>query len=65
MTRTVEEAEGLRWGSVGKLVGGCEVRIVDVDSGVSLGPNKRGELWVKGPIVMKGEIICQNNYSEF
>lgn len=44
------------WGSVGKLTGNCEARIVDPDTGVALPPGNQGELWIKGPIVMKGKI---------
>ena len=33
---------------------GTACRIVDVDSGKDAGPGKEGEIWVKGPQVMKG-----------
>ncbi|CAM8896919.1 unnamed protein product [Rhodiola kirilowii] len=56
VTRAVGLEESLRWGSAGKLVGSCEVKIVDTESGVALGPNQRGELWIRGPIVMKGYV---------
>ncbi len=41
-------------GSIGLLVGGTECQIVDPDSGAVLGPGQAGELWVRGPQVMKG-----------
>jgi long-chain acyl-CoA synthetase len=40
-------------GSVGKCVPGAEVRIVD-DDGKTLGRETVGEIWLKGPMVMKG-----------
>jgi acyl-CoA synthetase (AMP-forming)/AMP-acid ligase II len=41
-------------GSVGPLVPNTECRVVDLETGADLGPNQRGELWVRGPQVMKG-----------
>ncbi len=48
-----------RWGihkpgSSGLPIPGCEVRIVELDTGQDLSPNKVGELWVKNPGVVKG-----------
>lgn len=43
-----------RTGSCGLTLPNCEVRIVDPESGRSLGPGQRGELWIRGPIVMRG-----------
>ncbi|CAN5316189.1 4-coumarate--CoA ligase family protein [soil metagenome] len=47
-------AGGERLGSVGPLVPGTEGRIVDPDSGEDLGAERTGELWVRGPQVMRG-----------
>lgn len=44
----------LRRGSVGFLVPGLEARIVDPDSGRDLGVGERGEIWLRGPNVMRG-----------
>lgn len=41
-------------GSIGSLVPNTEAKVVDVDSGKELGPNERGEIWVRGPQIMKG-----------
>ncbi|KAJ3185701.1 hypothetical protein HDU85_001055 [Gaertneriomyces sp. JEL0708] len=41
-------------GSIGKLVPGVAARIVDPDTGKDCKVNERGELWVRGPNVMKG-----------
>jgi long-chain acyl-CoA synthetase len=42
-----------RAGSVGKLVPGAQVKIVD-DGGKTLGTDQEGEIWLKGPMIMKG-----------
>lgn len=41
-------------GSVGSVISGMELRIVDVDSGRTCGPHEKGELTVRGPTIMKG-----------
>lgn len=41
-------------GSVGYCLPNTECMIVDYTSGVELGPNEEGEIWVRGPQVMKG-----------
>jgi acyl-CoA synthetase (AMP-forming)/AMP-acid ligase II len=41
-------------GSVGVLVPGTECKIVDPASGEVCGPGRDGELWMRGPQVMKG-----------
>ncbi|HZP85253.1 MAG TPA: AMP-binding protein [Burkholderiales bacterium] len=41
-------------GSVGKVWPNMEARIVDLDTGNDLGPDARGELWMRGPNVMVG-----------
>ncbi|KAK6123704.1 hypothetical protein DH2020_042553 [Rehmannia glutinosa] len=43
-----------RYGSVGRLCENMEAKIVDPESGESLPPGKRGELWLRGPAIMKG-----------
>ena len=40
--------------SVGQAVPNTEFRIVDVQSGDDLPPGERGEIWIRGPQVMKG-----------
>jgi acyl-CoA synthetase (AMP-forming)/AMP-acid ligase II len=39
-------------GSVGRLAPNLEAMIVDPDTGEPLGPDARGELWIRGPQVM-------------
>jgi acyl-CoA synthetase (AMP-forming)/AMP-acid ligase II len=43
-----------RPGTVGLLVANTECKIVDPATGRPLGPNEDGELWMRGPQVMKG-----------
>ncbi|KAI3463087.1 hypothetical protein Pfo_019750 [Paulownia fortunei] len=54
--RAVNPDEYVRWGSVGKVLGTSEAKIVDLDTGIGLPPGKQGELWVRGPTVMKGYV---------
>ncbi|KWX02584.1 4-coumarate--CoA ligase family protein [Carbonactinospora thermoautotrophica] len=41
-------------GTVGKLIAGTEGRLVDPATGADVGVGETGELWVRGPQVMKG-----------
>lgn len=43
-----------RAGSIGVPVPNTEIRVVDPESGDDLGPGAEGELWIRGPQVMKG-----------
>ncbi|HEX6024437.1 MAG TPA: AMP-binding protein [Solirubrobacter sp.] len=43
-------------GSVGRLAPNVEAMIVDPDSGEPLGPDARGELWLRGPQLMAGYV---------
>ena len=43
-----------RPGTVGRLLPNTECRIVAPGSGVDLGPGEDGELWIRGPQVMRG-----------
>jgi len=40
--------------SIGPPIPNTECRVVDVSTGEDLGPDREGELWVRGPQVMKG-----------
>jgi len=46
--------ETMPQGSIGVALCNTECRIVDVENGSDLGPHERGELWIRGPQVMKG-----------
>jgi acyl-CoA synthetase (AMP-forming)/AMP-acid ligase II len=43
-----------RPGSAGRLLPGTEARIIDPVGGGDLGPGRTGELWLRGPQVMRG-----------
>jgi acyl-CoA synthetase (AMP-forming)/AMP-acid ligase II len=43
-----------RAGSAGLLIPNTECKVMDPTSGAELGSNEEGELWVRGPQVMKG-----------
>ena len=50
---TTDPAEHKK-GSVGHCLPNTECRIVDYSNGHELGPNEEGEIWIRGPQVMKG-----------
>ncbi|CAO2144034.1 unnamed protein product [Urochloa humidicola] len=52
--RAVGEEASPKIGSVGRISWGAEVKIVHPETGVALTPGMPGELWVRGPFVMKG-----------
>jgi acyl-CoA synthetase (AMP-forming)/AMP-acid ligase II len=45
-----------KFGSCGRPFTGVEVRIADHDSGQSLSPDEQGEIWLRGPNLLRG--IC-------
>ncbi|XP_010440913.1 PREDICTED: 4-coumarate--CoA ligase-like 8 [Camelina sativa] len=49
---SVEESR--RYGAVGLLSCGAEARVVDPETGLVMGVNQTGELWLKGPSIAKG-----------
>jgi acyl-CoA synthetase (AMP-forming)/AMP-acid ligase II len=48
------DAEATKSGSIGVPAPNTECKIVDLGSGVALGPRQEGELCVRGPQIMKG-----------
>ena len=48
---TVSKADNAVIGSCGVLLSNTEAKIVDLETGKSLGPNQRGELCIRGPQV--------------
>ncbi|KAK2661530.1 hypothetical protein Ddye_000104 [Dipteronia dyeriana] len=56
ISRTIGPEECKHWGSAGKISGGIEAKIVDPETGEALPPRREGEIWIRGPTVMKGYI---------
>ncbi|XP_010484070.1 PREDICTED: 4-coumarate--CoA ligase-like 9 [Camelina sativa] len=48
--------ETVKYGSVGRISENLEAKIVDPSTGEALPPGKNGELWIRGPIIMKGYV---------
>ncbi|TYH04315.1 hypothetical protein ES288_A09G288300v1 [Gossypium darwinii] len=58
--RVIGPEEAARYGTVGRLSENTEAKIVDPVTGEALPPGQRGELWLRGPTVMKGYIGDEN-----
>ncbi|KAG8228602.1 hypothetical protein J437_LFUL009307 [Ladona fulva] len=43
-----------KYGSIGVLAPGVQCKVMDLETGKSLGPYKEGELWFRGAMIMKG-----------
>jgi acyl-CoA synthetase (AMP-forming)/AMP-acid ligase II len=41
-------------GSIGPVIPGTECKVVDITTGAALSPGADGEIWIRGPQVMKG-----------
>lgn len=54
--RTLGPQEEERYGSVGRLSELFEAKIVDPSTGEALPPGQQGELWLRGPMIMKGYV---------
>lgn len=53
-SRVIGPDEAERHGSVGRLAELMEAKIVDPATGEALPPGQKGELWLRGPTIMKG-----------
>ncbi|XP_028028735.1 4-coumarate--CoA ligase 1-like [Bombyx mandarina] len=51
---TYKDADIVKSGSVGLVAPNCIVKVVDIKDQRPLGPNQEGEIYVKGPLLMKG-----------
>ncbi|NLD77885.1 MAG: acyl--CoA ligase [Acidimicrobiales bacterium] len=51
-----------KWGSSGRPLPGVEVRITDPDAGVPCAAGDEGEIWLRGPNILRG--ICGRDRSE-
>ncbi|KAL8520169.1 hypothetical protein ACS0TY_010913 [Phlomoides rotata] len=56
ITRTIATDESRDTSANGRLVSNCQAKIVDPINGDNLPPSKPGELWIRGPMVMKGYV---------
>nr|KYP39824.1 4-coumarate--CoA ligase-like 9 [Cajanus cajan] len=61
ITRTAPE-DANRTGTTGRLLAEMEAKIVNQNNGEALLPGQQGELWVKGPYVMKAYFILFSLY---
>ncbi|XP_022137539.1 4-coumarate--CoA ligase-like 9 [Momordica charantia] len=55
-SRTLGSEESSNTSSVGRLCESMEAKIVDPASGEALSPGHKGELWLRGPGIMKGYV---------
>ena len=60
----IAPSENAKPGAVGVAVPDTQCRIVDPETMQDLGPNEEGELWIKGPQVMKGYLNNQKATDE-
>jgi len=61
---TVNSDADARCGSIGQLAASTEGKIIDPETGISLGPNENGELCIRGPQVMLGYLNDRENTKE-
>ncbi|KAI9083450.1 hypothetical protein K1719_034664 [Acacia pycnantha] len=54
--RTIGEVESNITGTTGKLLAGVDAKIVDPHTGLALSPGEEGEIWLRGPPIMKGYV---------
>ncbi|XP_013183548.2 uncharacterized protein LOC106129506 [Amyelois transitella] len=57
---TFDQTKVIKSGSIGSVVPGAIVKVVDIDTGKPLGPNQKGELCFKSGQVMKGYVGRSN-----
>ncbi|XP_045457529.1 uncharacterized protein LOC123667733 [Melitaea cinxia] len=53
---TYDQRHLCKMGSVGRIINGIVIKIVDVETGKPLGVNQPGEIRIKGPVIMKGYV---------
>ena len=49
-----DDLDRTKVGSIGPVVSGAECKVVDIATGAELGPGEDGEIWIRGPQIMKG-----------
>ncbi|KAI6675467.1 hypothetical protein NL676_003373 [Syzygium grande] len=63
-SRMMGPDETKRYGSVGRLSENTEAKIVDPVTGEALPPGCKGELWLRGPAIMKGYVGDEKSTAE-
>ncbi|CAN1802205.1 4-coumarate--CoA ligase-like 9 [Linum perenne] len=53
-TRMINAEESKHYGSAGRISENLEAKVVDPETGEALGPEQRGEIWLRGPVIMQG-----------
>ena len=48
------DAARVKPGAAGLCIPNSECKVVDLETGAALGPNEQGEVWARGPQIMKG-----------
>lgn len=61
--RMIGDEESKKYGSAGRLSENIEAKIVDPDTKEALPPCQRGELWLQGPMIMKGDAYTDTTSS--
>ncbi|KAJ6375405.1 hypothetical protein OIU77_000395 [Salix suchowensis] len=64
VSRMIGPEESNQHPSVGRLNPNMEAKIVDPLTGEAIGPGKRGELWLRGPSIMKGYVGDEKETAE-
>lgn len=54
MTHGSSDPAFMKFGTIGPCAQNLECKIVNIDTGAELGPNEQGELWLRGPQIMRG-----------
>ncbi|CAN1267955.1 4-coumarate--CoA ligase-like 9 [Linum perenne] len=55
-TRMINAEESKHYGSAGRISENLEAKVVDPETGEALGPEQRGEIWLRGPVIMQGYV---------
>jgi len=54
VSSTITDEENRHYGTAGLLAAHMEAKVVDTTTGKDMPPNHKGELWLRGPTIMKG-----------
>lgn len=59
------EVTGKKYSSIGRNIAGCEARLVDITTNQDISSsNQTGELWIRGPHIMKGYLNNETSTKE-